>query len=255
MCGISFRTRELLKQHQEREHNECPRFACETCGMRFGNNYHLRRHEVIHTNEELPCPLCSRRFKRKDGLDTHMSHIHGVSNQDYSTQIMENTYAKSPLQDTPSDIGEEDNNEKSFTELISYDSLYTQKEFLGTENPFITPSALSVEQFGEENYFSDETMELKVKSQSILSHLESLSQHPPLYNPRSLKGSASNISKRATRTMSWPRVCRCWSLTCPLRWTTWSSSTITRSLARRLPTPRVSGSPSSGLRRTSSDQV
>ena len=179
MCGISFRTREFLKQHQEREHNECPRFACETCGMRFGNNYHLRRHEVIHTNEELPCPLCSRRFKRKDGLDTHMSHIHGVSNQDYSTQIMENTYAKSPLQDTPSDIGEEDNNEKSFTELISYDSLYTQKEFLGTENPFITPSALSVEQFGEENYFSDETMELKVKSQSILSQLESLSQYKP----------------------------------------------------------------------------
>ena len=76
VCGKSFRTRELLKQHQEREHSASPKFVCDTCGQRFGNNYHLRRHEALHTDEEFPCAFCSRRFKRKDGLDAHMSTIH-----------------------------------------------------------------------------------------------------------------------------------------------------------------------------------
>ena len=76
VCGKSFRTRELLKQHQEREHSESPKYVCDTCGQRFGNSYHLRRHEALHTDEEFPCALCSRRFKRKDGLDSHMATIH-----------------------------------------------------------------------------------------------------------------------------------------------------------------------------------
>ena len=180
VCGISFRTRELLKQHQEREHSECPRFACDTCGMRFGNNYHLKRHEVIHSDEELPCPLCSRRFKRKDGLDTHMSHIHGVSNQDYASQLLENNFTKTSLQDSlqdsQSDIGEEDTEEKSFTELISYDSLYTQNMAAG---PFLTSTTIDVEQFEQSDYFPADTVELKTKSINIMSQLETLSQYKP----------------------------------------------------------------------------
>ena len=34
VCGISFRTRELLKQHQEREHSAEPKFVCDECGQR-----------------------------------------------------------------------------------------------------------------------------------------------------------------------------------------------------------------------------
>ena len=154
VCGISFRTRELLKHHQEREHNEWPRFACDTCGQRFGSNYHLKRHQIIHTNEEIPCPLCSRRFKRKDGLDSHMSHIHGVTSQEFSS------HKKSPVQDDQDDQEEEQKEEeeggeeKSFTELISYDSLYTQKDLLAVAEPFMTPSSLGLDQF-QENTESD----------------------------------------------------------------------------------------------------
>ena len=76
VCGISFRTRELLKQHQEREHSIEPKFACEECGQRFGNSYHLKRHMTSHSPDGFPCSHCSRVFKRKDGLDTHFSNAH-----------------------------------------------------------------------------------------------------------------------------------------------------------------------------------
>ena len=170
VCGISFRTRELLKHHQEREHNEWPRFACETCGQRFGSNYHLKRHQIIHTNEEIPCPLCSRRFKRKDGLDTHMSHIHGVTSQELSS------YTKSPVledQEELEQLEQGGGDEKSFTELISYDSLYTQKDLLAVEDPFITPPSLTLDQF-------EDPLELSQKNETILTQLESLSQYKPI---------------------------------------------------------------------------
>ena len=166
VCGISFRTRELLKHHQEREHNEWPRFACDTCGQRFGSNYHLKRHQIIHTNEEIPCPLCSRRFKRKDGLETHMSHIHGVTSQELSS------YTKSPVQEDRA----EDRDEKSFTELISYDSLYAQKDLLAVADPFITPS---LDQFQEDTDYPDDPVELNNKTETILTQLESLSRPGP----------------------------------------------------------------------------
>ena len=183
VCGISFRTRELLKHHQEREHNEWPRFACDTCGQRFGSNYHLKRHQIIHTNEEIPCPLCSRRFKRKDGLDSHMSHIHGVTSQEFSS------HKKSPVQDDQDDQEEEQKEEeeggeeKSFTELISYDSLYTQKDLLAVADPFITPSSLALDQFQENTPVMTgdpgDPVELNHKTDTILTQLESLSQYKP----------------------------------------------------------------------------
>ena len=83
VCGKSFRTRELLKQHQEREHSDDPKYVCDTCGQRFGNSYHLRRHETLHTDEEFPCAFCSRRFKRKDGLDAHVATIHDNHHHDH----------------------------------------------------------------------------------------------------------------------------------------------------------------------------
>ena len=93
VCGKSFRTRELLKQHQEREHSVSPKYVCETCGQRFGNSYHLRRHETLHTDEEFPCAFCSRRFKRKDGLDTHMATIHD-NHHDHQDQTNNNDLEK-----------------------------------------------------------------------------------------------------------------------------------------------------------------
>jgi hypothetical protein len=76
VCGISFRTRELLKQHREREHSSEPKFVCDECGQRFGNSYHLKRHMTSHSDDGFPCSRCSRVFTRKDGLDTHFSHAH-----------------------------------------------------------------------------------------------------------------------------------------------------------------------------------
>jgi len=157
--------------------NEWPRFACETCGQRFGSNYHLKRHQIIHTNEEIPCPLCSRRFKRKDGLDTHMSHIHGVTSQELAS------FTKTPVQDHQEEEEveeEEGGEEKSFTELISYDSLYTQKDLLAVEDPFMTSPSLTLDQFQESQPVYSEPVELNHKNETIMTQLESLSQYKPI---------------------------------------------------------------------------
>ena len=68
----SLRTRELLKQHHERNHTDSPKFACDFCGQRFGRKYHLKRHRAVHTEDGFPCDKCSRIFKREDGLKLHM---------------------------------------------------------------------------------------------------------------------------------------------------------------------------------------
>ena len=75
-CGKNYVNKELLKQHTERTHSSNPKFVCELCDRRFGNNYHLKRHMNIHTAIMLPCPLCSRLFKRKDGLEAHLKSRH-----------------------------------------------------------------------------------------------------------------------------------------------------------------------------------
>ena len=105
-----------------------------------------------------------------------MSHIHGVNIQNYSTQILESSFTKSK-QDLHQE--QDDHNNKSFTELISYDSVYRERDFLNVEDPFISPATLPVEQLDQTQYFSSEPMDLKTNSQSILSQLESLSQYKP----------------------------------------------------------------------------
>ena len=172
VCGISFRTRDLLKQHQEREHSECPKYACETCGQRFGNSYHLKRHEVIHTDEEFPCGLCSRRFKRKDGLDTHMSHMHPSQLKQYQSSSIESQNTRKETFTTA------ESEEQNFTELIPYEP----NEFCSHENetarvidPFKTPNMTSNEiSHGEDisqDYFS------KPRSENIMSQIDNLSQY------------------------------------------------------------------------------
>ena len=159
VCGKSFRTRELLKQHQEREHSDCPKYVCETCGQRFGNSYHLRRHETLHTDEEFPCGFCSRRFKRKDGLDSHMATIH--DNQNHDNQHPHHHDHKDQASDT---------------DLEKMDVTNTLSEFMGLR---------PVED--EVDYFDSTVSELKIidpfkSSQNILNpypliHHHHLSHH------------------------------------------------------------------------------
>ena len=205
VCGISFRTRELLKQHQEREHSECPRFACETCGQRFGNNYHLKRHEIIHTDEQYHCTMCSRRFKRKDGLDAHVAHMHESQT---SQQTSSQTSAPTETETEATTISYEfDDQSGSLTDLINFQPLVEREEFYSSStntdtgyhdhhhntqipdthdqdgsrviDPFFDPapvscSSVTVSTPGEEPMF---TVVSNLNNKMIMSELESLSQY------------------------------------------------------------------------------
>ncbi|CAL1529989.1 unnamed protein product, partial [Lymnaea stagnalis] len=48
--------------------------ACATCGKHFRNEYHLRRHEISHSEiRPHSCHVCTKRFKQKAHLVGHMS--------------------------------------------------------------------------------------------------------------------------------------------------------------------------------------
>ena len=195
VCGKSFRTRELLKQHQEREHNEFPKYACDTCGQRFGNNYHLKRHEVIHTDEEFPCTMCSRRFKRKDGLDTHMAHIHGGSNIDIQDSVERTAVTQNYDSVLESDHTEVVNlaDNKNLTELINLGSVADADFYSNVDkdettshviDPFLpTVTTVATLHSQHEEPITDQhsyyTFESKgrVHEHNIMSQLENLSQY------------------------------------------------------------------------------
>ena len=186
VCGKFFRTRELLKQHQEREHSECPRFACNTCGQRFGSNYHLKRHEIIHTDEEFPCELCSRRFKRKDGLETHMSTIHAPRNNESNAQTSDHSGNNNLEFSFEKAIKESEclDHTKSFTELVNFESTSTEFYALDSASHHSNTTGQYIEPFepldnvnNEEQRRLEDAEKKQMFEQDIISQIENLSQY------------------------------------------------------------------------------
>jgi len=60
------------------------KYSCSTCGKRFNNGNHLRRHEVIHTGAKLFCNYCEAVLSRKDKLNAHIRKKHPEELNDQS---------------------------------------------------------------------------------------------------------------------------------------------------------------------------
>lgn len=73
VCNKYFSSRSALKVHQRHHSNEKP-FVCGTCGVGFYQKVQLTSHEYDHGVVPLPfkCEVCSKSFKFKKGLVTHM---------------------------------------------------------------------------------------------------------------------------------------------------------------------------------------
>eukprot|EP00184_Porphyridium_aerugineum_P006003 CAMPEP_0184693172 /NCGR_PEP_ID=MMETSP0313-20130426/1450_1 /TAXON_ID=2792 /ORGANISM="Porphyridium aerugineum, Strain SAG 1380-2" /LENGTH=600 /DNA_ID=CAMNT_0027151169 /DNA_START=417 /DNA_END=2219 /DNA_ORIENTATION=+ len=52
--------------------------ACRLCGMEYVKKFDLKRHlKGIHLmDRDFACGFCNKKFKRKEHLDTHMTHVH-----------------------------------------------------------------------------------------------------------------------------------------------------------------------------------
>ncbi|NXN94324.1 MAZ protein, partial [Rhinopomastus cyanomelas] len=57
---------------------------CDACGKVFRDFYHLRRHQLSHSDERpFQCPVCQQRFKRKDRMGHHVRGHHGATHRPY----------------------------------------------------------------------------------------------------------------------------------------------------------------------------
>ena len=74
-CGKSFKTPEILKQHNKIVHaSEEDRFShcCEVCGRKFAQKANLESHMRTHTGDKpFACDFCSKSFSQKGNLDEH----------------------------------------------------------------------------------------------------------------------------------------------------------------------------------------
>lgn len=72
-CDKTFRDKNGLRVHTQRDHLMERRFKCTDCVKSFYTNSMLKNHMVIHSGErEFKCELCGKDFSRKKTLQTHM---------------------------------------------------------------------------------------------------------------------------------------------------------------------------------------
>lgn len=73
-CTDTFKSKEELRQHQEKEHNDLKPFVCLKCKAKFSKYNALKVHQKIHAGQKpfsCPYPGCERCFVEKGNMKTH----------------------------------------------------------------------------------------------------------------------------------------------------------------------------------------
>jgi len=102
-CGKGFKTRYNLKRHKRDVHEDLmkPRLQCTMCSSSFRNESIRKVHMLErHSEAELPCDLCGKKFKAARDLHEHKKRIHKLKElgQDYGEAVsFEQSISVDPL--------------------------------------------------------------------------------------------------------------------------------------------------------------
>ena len=81
-CGKGFKHPGELKKHFVIHTNEeQPEFICTTCGKKFKTKYKLAYHTKLHEPPTLPCPFCDKLFETDHKRKKHIKSIHVEDDQ------------------------------------------------------------------------------------------------------------------------------------------------------------------------------
>lgn len=78
-CNLKFSTAKSLKVHTQKHSGK---FQCDVCVYSASSNSELQNHKLIHDAErKFVCPICSERFKQRQGLTEHMKQLHSSNDE------------------------------------------------------------------------------------------------------------------------------------------------------------------------------
>ena len=78
ICSKTLQSSNGLATHLRIHNGERP-FECGTCGDRFSNKSHLRRHEKRNSTNRISCPMCRSGFISRWEVRRHLGCIHKLS--------------------------------------------------------------------------------------------------------------------------------------------------------------------------------
>lgn len=98
ICGMLFLNKSHLRRHHARKHRDKTdyNFECGSCGAKFLLKYDLQRHLIKHNSmRSVECPQCTKRFKTKTSLDSHIKLIHNQERSQSDKQYVCNICSRS----------------------------------------------------------------------------------------------------------------------------------------------------------------
>ena len=71
LCKMTFNNVQTLQSHNVTKHSTDKRYECKVCGVRKPNEWHLRRHERIHSDSQFQCSFCPKKLSSERNLADH----------------------------------------------------------------------------------------------------------------------------------------------------------------------------------------
>lgn len=93
-CCQEYSTITEYRNHIDMKHAGIERkYRCEVCTKSFSKNSHLRRHQLSHNGNTVPCPHCDKKFISKSHCNRHCKRIHYTVGRPFTCDICSKSFA------------------------------------------------------------------------------------------------------------------------------------------------------------------